>query len=69
MEGRTTFMIAHRLSTVRHADLLLVLQDGRIVEHGNHDELVARQGVYHQLYDLQMNHRAKTRVRLGDLSA
>ena len=42
MEGRTTFMIAHRLSTVRHADLLLVLQDGRIVEHGNHDELVAR---------------------------
>jgi ABC-type multidrug transport system fused ATPase/permease subunit len=69
MEGRTTFMIAHRLSTVRHADLLLVLQDGRIVEYGNHDELVARQGVYHQLYDLQMNHRAKTRVGLGDLSA
>jgi ABC-type multidrug transport system fused ATPase/permease subunit len=69
MEGRTTFMIAHRLSTVRHANLLLVLQDGRIVEYGNHDELVARQGVYHQLYDLQMNHRAKTRVGLGDLSA
>jgi ATP-binding cassette subfamily B protein len=68
MEGRTTFMIAHRLSTVRNADLLLVLQDGRIVEHGNHDELVARQGVYHQLYDLQMNHRGKTRVGLSDLS-
>ncbi len=69
MDGRTTFMIAHRLSTVRHADLLLVLQDGRIVEYGNHDELVARQGVYHQLYDLQMNHRVKTRIGLSDLSA
>jgi len=69
MDGRTTFMIAHRLSTVRHADLLLVLQDGRIVEYGNHDELVARQGVYHQLYDLQMNHRVKTRIGLTDLSA
>jgi ABC-type multidrug transport system fused ATPase/permease subunit len=69
MEGRTTFMIAHRLSTVRHADLLLVLQDGRIIEHGSHDDLVARQGVYHQLYDLQINHRPKTPIGLKDLGA
>jgi ABC-type multidrug transport system fused ATPase/permease subunit len=69
MEGRTTFMIAHRLSTVRHADLLLVLQDGQIVERGSHDDLVARQGIYHQLYDLQINHRGKTPIGLKDLRA
>jgi ATP-binding cassette subfamily B protein len=69
MNGRTTFMIAHRLSTVRNADLLLVLQDGRIVEYGNHDELVGRQGVYHQLYDMQMNHRPKATVGFKDLRA
>jgi ABC-type multidrug transport system fused ATPase/permease subunit len=61
MEGRTTFMIAHRLSTVRNADLLLVLQDGRIVEHGTHDSLVERRGVYHQLYEMQTNGRQKGR--------
>jgi ABC-type multidrug transport system fused ATPase/permease subunit len=59
MEGRTTFMIAHRLSTVRNADLLLVLQDGRIVEQGSHDELIARGGAYSQLYEMQSNHRPK----------
>jgi ATP-binding cassette, subfamily B, bacterial len=61
MEGRTTFMIAHRLSTVRNADLLLVLHDGRIVEHGTHDSLVERRGVYHQLYEMQTNGRQKGR--------
>lgn len=60
MEGRTTFMIAHRLSTVRNADLLLVLQDGRIVEQGTHESLLERRGVYHQLYEIQANGRQKT---------
>ena len=46
MEGRTSFMIAHRLSTVRHADQILVIDDGRIVERGTHEELVDRGGVY-----------------------
>lgn len=50
MEGRTSFVIAHRLSTVRHADVILVLQDGRITEAGSHDELIEQQGFYHQLY-------------------
>src|SRR3954471_20537006 len=57
MLGRTTFMIAHRLSTVRNADLLLVLQEGRIVEHGTHEQLSSRRGVYQQLYDMQTKDR------------
>ncbi|MEZ5340970.1 MAG: hypothetical protein R2706_05850 [Acidimicrobiales bacterium] len=53
MEGRTSFVIAHRLSTVRDADLILVLQDGEITERGTHDELLARKGLYHSLYVAQ----------------
>ena len=51
--GRTTFVIAHRLSTIRSADQILVLEDGEIVERGTHDELLARDGRYRQLYDKQ----------------
>lgn len=53
MDGRTSFIIAHRLSTIRHADQVLVIDDGRIIEHGTHDELLAAQGFYHQLYTSQ----------------
>ena len=53
MAGRTTFVIAHRLSTIRNADTILVIEDGRIVERGDHDELIARQGRYHELSTFQ----------------
>ena len=52
--GRTTFVIAHRLSTVRQADLILVLDDGEIVERGAHEELLERNGFYRGIYDLQL---------------
>ena len=54
MKGRTTFVIAHRLSTVREANLILVLQDGEIVERGSHAELIARPGIYQDIYQLQL---------------
>ena len=54
MEGRTTFVIAHRLSTVRRADQILVLDRGKIVERGTHNQLLADGGLYRQIYDLQL---------------
>ena len=53
MEGRTSFIIAHRLSTIRNADLILVLKDGDIIEQGNHEQLMAMDGFYKQLYNSQ----------------
>ncbi|MBP7264534.1 MAG: ABC transporter ATP-binding protein [Spirochaetia bacterium] len=53
MKGRTTIAIAHRLSTIRHADTILVLSEGRLAEAGDHDTLVARRGIYYNLYRLQ----------------
>ena len=53
MEGRTSFIIAHRLSTIRNADLILVMKDGDIIEQGSHDELIAQNGFYADLYRSQ----------------
>jgi ATP-binding cassette subfamily B protein len=50
MEGRTSFVIAHRLSTIREADNVVVINDGKIVEQGNHHDLLEKQGFYHNLY-------------------
>ena len=53
MKGRTSFVIAHRLSTIRDADLILVMKDGDIIEQGNHEELLAKNGFYANLYNSQ----------------
>lgn len=58
MRGRTSFIIAHRLSTIRDADMILVMRDGDIVEQGNHDELMAKNGFYAQLYNAQFSKQA-----------
>ena len=50
MQGRTVFVIAHRLSTVQNSDAIMVLDHGRIIERGTHDDLIAAKGVYYQLY-------------------
>jgi ABC-type multidrug transport system fused ATPase/permease subunit len=63
MIGRTSFMIAHRLSTVRHADQILVLEHGRIAERGGHEELVAAGGTYEQLYEAQTRERKSRKER------
>ena len=53
LAGRTSFIIAHRLSTVRDADLIIVLDKGKIIEHGTHQELLAKRGEYFELYKTQ----------------
>ena len=50
MEGRTTFVIAHRLSTIRNADCIMVLENGKIIERGNHEQLIEEKGRYYELY-------------------
>ena len=59
MHGRTTFVIAHRLSTIQSADVILVMKDGHIIEQGNHEELLAKNGFYHKLYYSQFDTAAQ----------
>ncbi len=61
-KGRTTLMIAHRLSTVRNADLILVVKNGRIVEQGTHTELLTKKGYYHELYTRQYQDEATAKI-------
>ena len=67
MEGRTTFVIAHRLSTVRRADMILLMDKGQIVERGTHNELLARGGLYKEIYDLQLADHAKFSEEMEEL--
>ena len=55
MKGRTSFIVAHRLSTIREADLILVMKDGTIIEQGRHEELLAGKGAYFTLYNSQFS--------------
>lgn len=68
MEGRTTFVIAQRLSTVRRADLILVMDQGRIVQRGQHDELLAQEGLYRQIYDLQLRDQEEFLATMEDIA-
>ena len=53
MQGRTSFIVAHRLSTIKEADIILVMKDGNIIEQGNHEQLIQKQGFYYKLYNSQ----------------
>ncbi len=68
-KGRTTFVIAHRLSTVRDADLIVVLDRGRVVERGSHDELLRGDGFYRRIYDLQIRPQEESRRLKSQLSS
>ncbi len=69
MEGRTTFVIAHRLVTVRRADLILVMENGRIVQSGKHDELLAQGGLYKEIHDLQLSQNKLSADELAEIEA
>ena len=66
IKGRTTFVIAHRLSTVRDADLILVMKDGQIVESGSHQELLSRGGIYREIYELQLRPQEEVAITVED---
>jgi ABC-type multidrug transport system fused ATPase/permease subunit len=62
MSGRTSLVVAHRLSTILHADEILVLQHGEIRERGSHRELLAQRGLYHRLYQLQLRGQEERKI-------
>ncbi len=68
MRGRTTFVIAHRLSTVHRADLILVMDDGQIIEQGTHAELLAKGGLYREIYELQLSDQESFREAIETLN-
>ncbi|TSA57244.1 ABC transporter ATP-binding protein, partial [bacterium] len=53
MQGRTVFVVAHRLSTIKHADNIIVMENGKIADMGRHEELIERKGLYNKLYTMQ----------------
>jgi ABC-type multidrug transport system fused ATPase/permease subunit len=65
MVGRTTFIIAHRLSAIRYCDMILVMNEGRIVERGSHNELLNARGMYYQLHELQTKQRPSRRAAVA----
>ena len=69
MRGRTTLVIAHRLSTVRHADRIIVLRQGAIIEQGNHAALLARGGHYAELYNTYFRHQSLEYIERAPLAA
>ncbi|MGP4082857.1 ABC transporter ATP-binding protein [Pseudalkalibacillus sp. R45] len=63
MKGRTTFIIAHRISSLKHADEILVLEDGRIAQRGTHEDLINQEGMYRRVYDIQYKDKAAIKER------
>ena len=64
MQGRTTFIVAHRLATVKEADVILVMNEGRIIEQGNHKDLLDKRGFYYNLYNSQFIGKNSTNNKL-----
>ena len=68
MKGRTSFVVAHRLSTIRRADRILVIEDGRITEMGNHAELLRQRGHYYRLYTQQFRQELEQQYGVADFT-